>query len=97
MYLKLICYIGAAVIILGLGWYARSVVSERDSLIVENANLDDRLEAAGLEIQKCNNQKAVVENVAKNRLEKNRSLNEQLAADKLLRDPKNARCVPIIE
>lgn len=97
MNIKLIAYCGVGILILFLGWYARSVVSERDALKIEVDSLDDHLEAVSLEIKKCNEQKVLAENVAKNRLEKNRDLNKQLVADKLLRDPRNAKCVPITE
>lgn len=97
MNFRIIGYIGAVVAIIGLGWYARSVISERDSLRIEVTNLDDRLEAAGLEIATCEKQKVVIENVAKTRIDKIRDLTKQRDADKLFRDPKSAQCVPVIE
>lgn len=78
-------------------WDYTSTKAEIKALKIKNTDLDDKLEAAGLEINKCNDNKVLIENVAKNRLGRIDVLTKLLDADRVLRDPRNARCVPITE
>jgi gas vesicle protein len=95
MNIKLIGGIIGIAAILGFGWYCRSVVAERDDLKVQVNTLQQTILDYEADIKQCNADKVIAENVAQNRSNKIRDLTKQLDADSELRDPRNARCVPI--